>query len=114
MSTRRLEFLIQHLKGCSRENLRKVDTKVEADNTKVITPIFSGLETESVSESVATTKSIESVTHLSLEEVWNELSVKSDSQSVKEEEFERKYCGSTAGGPHLNGGELRRAFRLRR
>jgi hypothetical protein len=72
--------------------LRKVDTKVEDDNTKVdvITPIFSGLETESV-------------TPPSLEEVRKELSVKSDSQSVKEEECGRIYGGSTAGGPHLNG-----------
>ena len=99
--------------------MRKVDTEVEDDNTKVdvITPIFSGLETESVSESVATiksTESLKSVTPLSLEEVRKELSVKSYSQSVKEEEFERIYCGSTAGGPHLNGGDLMRAFRLRR
>ena len=94
------------------------DTEVEADNTKVniITPIFSGLVTESISELVATTKSIESlksVTPPSLEEVRKELLVKSDSQSVKEEERERIYCGSTAGGPHLNGGDVRRAFRLR-
>jgi hypothetical protein len=97
----------------------QIDTEVETDNAKVdfITPIFSGLETESVSETVATTKSIESlksVTPPSLEEVRKELSVKSDSQSVKEEEFERIYGGSTAGGPHLNGGDLRHEFRLRR
>ena len=88
--------------------MRKVDTEVEADNTKVITPIFSGIVAASVSESV------EFVTPPSLEEVRKELSMKSDSQSLKEEECERIYCSSTAGGPHLNGGELRRAFRLRR
>jgi len=39
--------------------------------------------------------------------------VKSDSQSVKEEECELIHCGSIAGGPHLNGGDLRRVYRLR-
>ena len=107
------------MKGFCEGHLRKVDTEVEADNTKfdVITPIFSGLETKSVSESVATiksTESLKSVTPSSLEELRKELSVKSDSQSVKEEECGRIYCDSTAGGPHLNGGDLRRAFRLRR
>jgi hypothetical protein len=97
------------LKGCRGGNLRKVDTEVEDDNTivDVITPIFSGLETVSI-------ESLKSVTPPSLEEVRKELSVKSDSQSVKEEECEIIYCGSTAGGPHLKRGELRRAFRLRR
>ena len=105
------------MKGCRGGNVHKVDNEVEADDTKTITPIFSGLETESVSESVATTKSIESlksVTPPSLEEVRKELPLKSDSHSVKEEEGERIYCGSTAGGSHLNGGDLRRAFRLHR
>ena len=37
--------------------------------------------------------------------------MKSDSQSVKEEECEIICCDSTTGGPHLNGGDLRRAFR---
>ena len=40
--------------------------------------------------------------------------MKSDSQSVKEEECELICCGSTAGGPHLNGGDLRRVYRLHR
>jgi hypothetical protein len=94
-------------------NLRKVDTEVKADNTKVdvITPIFLGLETVATTKS---TESLKSVTPPSLEEVRKELSVKSDSQSVKEEECEKIYCGSTAGGPHLNGEDLRRAERLRR
>jgi Rps23 Pro-64 3,4-dihydroxylase Tpa1-like proline 4-hydroxylase len=42
------------VKGFRGGNLRKVDNEVEADETKAITPIFSGLVTESVSESVAT------------------------------------------------------------
>jgi hypothetical protein len=97
------------LKGCRGGNLRKVDTEVEADNTivDVITPIFSGLETVSI-------ESLKSVTPPSLEEVRKELSVKSDSQSVKKEECELMNCGSTAGGPHLNVGDLRRSCRLRR
>ena len=40
--------------------------------------------------------------------------MKSDSQSMKEEECELIYFSSTAGGPHLNGGELMRAERLQR
>jgi len=40
--------------------------------------------------------------------------VKSDSQSVKEEEGALIDRGSTAGGPRLNGGDLRRVYRLRR
>ena len=54
---------------------------------------------------VAVTESIESlksIIPLSLEEVCKKFSEKSDSQSVKEEECELIYCGSTAGRPHLN------------
>jgi len=107
LSTIGREFKIEHLKGFRGGNLLKVDTEIEADNTKVhvITPIFSEIVRESVSESVATTESIESlkfVTPPSLEEIRKELLAKSDSQSVKEDECEIIYCGSTAGGPPLN------------
>ena len=72
------------------------DTKVESlhGRAELVTPTFSRLEL------VAATESIDAR--------------ESDSQSVKEEEFERIYGGSTAGGPHINGGDLIRAFRLRR
>ena len=87
---------MKHLIGFCGRNLRKVDTEIEADNTKVdvITPIFSGLETVATTESI---EALKSVTPPSLEEVRKDLSVKSDSQSVKEEECEKVYCGSTAG-----------------
>ena len=52
---------------------------------------------------------LKSITPPSLEEIRNKLSAESDSQSVKEAKG-----GSTAGGPHINGGDLMRAFRLRR
>ena len=64
-------------------------------------------------------ESLKSVNPPSLEEVSKKLSVKllselAETQSVKEEKGEVIYRGSTAGGPHLNWGDLRRAERLRR
>ena len=101
-----------------------MDTEVETviDSTEVVTPvseeeIISIISIYSELESVATTESIDSlksITLPSLEEVRKRLSVKSNSQSVKEEECELIDCGSTAGGAHLNRGDLMRAYRLRR
>ena len=88
--------------------MRKVDTEVEADNIKVdvITHIFSGLETESISESVSLSE-FESVN--SSNKNGFSLSELANSPSVKTVEG-----GSIARGPHLNGEDLRRAYRLRR
>ena len=74
--------------------MRKVDTEVEADNTKVdvITPIFSGLETKSISESAALSE-FESIN--SSKKNGFSLSELANSPSVKTVEG-----GSTAGGPH--------------
>ena len=91
----------------------QIDTKVETDNVKVdfITPTFSGLETESISESASLSEfeseNSRNKNGFSLFELAN-------SRSVKTEEGELIDCGSTAGGPHLNGRDLRRAYRLRR
>ena len=80
--------------------MRKVDTEVEADYTKVdvITPIFSGLETESISESAALLE-FESVN--SSNKIGFSLSGLANLSSVKTVEG-----GFTAGGPHLNGADL--------
>jgi hypothetical protein len=101
------------VKGFRGGNLRKVDNEVEADDTKAITPIFSGLETESILVTTETEDEyligraeLVTPTFLQLELVAATEAIdarESDSPSVKEEECGRIYGGSTAGGPHVNG-----------
>ena len=91
----------------------QTDTEIETDNAKVdfITPTFSGLETESIYESGSLSEfesgNSSNKNGFSLSELANLL-------SVNTEEDELIDCGSTAGGQHLNGGDLRRAYRLSR
>ena len=88
------------MKGFRAGNLREVDTEVEADNIKVefITPIFSGLETELISESALLSEfeyvNLSNKNGFSLSELANLPSVKTEEGNMD--------CGSTAGGPHLN------------
>ena len=83
----------------------KTDTEVETDNAEIdlITPTFSGLETESIFESVSLSKFASGISSNK-----NEFSLSELASSVKID------CGSTAWGPHLNGGDLRRVYRLQR
>ena len=77
----------------------KLIQKLKTDNAKVdfITPTFSGLETESISESASLSEfesgNSSNKNGLSLSELAN-------SPSVKNEEGELIYCGSKAGGLH--------------